>query len=42
MTVETMQQPGMNCSRWPFSHMRVAQVLLGMLFESDQDYDPRP
>jgi competence protein ComEA len=38
MTVETTQQPGMSCNRWPFSDMRGAQVLLGMLYDSDQDY----
>ena len=38
MTVETTQQPGMSCHRWPFSDLRDAQVLLGMLYDSDQDY----
>ena len=38
MTVETTQQPGMSCDRWPFRDMRVVQVLLGMLYDSDQDY----
>lgn len=38
MTVETTQQPDMSCYRWPFSDMCVVQVLLGMLYDSDQDY----